>query len=199
MVIYLPCKLGEEFNAQKFVDWRQQKRIYIQEEQKRRLKGFSAFDCNTRCLSIPILYTQNGFVSYDPLGELPQEYIPKYKINIDVKTEQKLSDIGFPSGKTARLYGLIHEHIRHVIADKIQYAAIHEEPMLSVIEYDPEATKRREEYMQSIQESERQLRHIRQKAAVRDTRALKKLNLKDIIKAKMQPWGTADDRKELNT
>lgn len=98
MIIYLPCKIGEEFTRLKFKDWVNGKRIY-EEGGSRTLRGFDAFDCTTRSLAIPTIHADKEFISYDHLGEFAQEFTPKYKISVDVKSEYKLSDRGFPSGK----------------------------------------------------------------------------------------------------
>ena len=155
MVIYLPCKLGGHFTEQKFKEWKDGKKVYV-EGSERVFKGFGAFDCITRCLAIPIIYTDGDFLSYDPLGEFSQRYVPKYKIFVDVKTEYKLSDRGFPSGKTGRLYGISvengclvadfvtndrYEHLRYAIKDNLQYAELNEETIESLIEYNAEPRK----------------------------------------------------------
>lgn len=149
MFIYLPCKLGETFIPRKFVKWANGKRVYENEKEKV-LTGFFAYDCNTRCLAIPTIYTPSGFYSYDPEGEFSQEFTPKYKISLDVKSEYKLSEAGFPGNRTVRLGGLVYEngaiyadfitrdraeHLRYPIYDTIQYAEIAETSHESRLEY----------------------------------------------------------------
>lgn len=59
MIIYLPCKIGEEFTRLKFKDWVNGKRIY-EEGGSRTLRGFDAFDCTTRSLAIPTIHADRG-------------------------------------------------------------------------------------------------------------------------------------------
>ena len=149
MIIFLPCKLGEQFTSQRFLGWKDGKRVYT-DGSVCTLRGFNAFGCQTRTLSIPVIFTDLGFISYDPLGEFSQEFIPKYKISVDVETECKLSDKGFPSSKTAHLCGLVkddecliadfvagdrYEHLRYVIKDNVKYVGLDEEPNETLIEY----------------------------------------------------------------
>jgi len=149
MKIYLPCRLGEEFIRLKFVGWVDGKRTY-KEEKPVILDGFNAFDCTTRCLSIPTIHSSGGFLSYDPEGEFSQEFTPKFVISLDVKTVQKLSDIGFPGSRKARLCGLKSEkgclfadfvttdrseHLIYQIKDTINYANIGEPVSETMVEY----------------------------------------------------------------
>ena len=152
MVIYLPCKLGERFIEQKFLSWDERKKRVYTDGTSRTLKGFDAFDCQIYSLSIPTIITKDGnLLKFDPTGEFSQQFIPRYKISVDVKTQYKLSDRGFPSGRTAHLFGLLieddglyadfvtndrHEHLRFPIQNSLLYAKLDEVPMESVIEYD---------------------------------------------------------------
>ena len=195
MVIYLPCRIGEEFTRLKFKDWINGKRVYT-EGGRRTLRGFDAFDCTTRSLAIPTVYADKEFISYDHLGEFAQEFTPKYKVSVDVKTEYKLSDRGFPSSKTGHLSGIVledgylladfitkdrYEHLRYAIKDNLQYVGVDEEPIESIIEFDPEAQGEKERRKQESQENAKILREIRAKAAEPKKKGT---SLKDLIKAK---------------
>ena len=135
MIIYLPCKLGETFITQKFLEWKEGKRVYISGTQKT-LTGFFANELNTRCLAIPTIITNSGLFSYDDTGEFEQEFIPKYKISVELKRKCKLSEIGFPGNRIAHLCGLStkngklyadfvtkdrYEHLLYEIKDNIYY------------------------------------------------------------------------------
>lgn len=148
MLIYLPCRLGESFIKLKFKEWVAGKRVYV-EDRETTLNGFSAFDFKTRSLSIPIIYTPNGFCQYDHSGEFGQEFKPKYKIMIDL-WEKKLCDAGFPGKRTVKVQGLHYEngmffvelvttdkyeHLRFPIKDNIKYALLNEEVETTNIEY----------------------------------------------------------------
>lgn len=182
MVIYLPCKLGERFAEQKIKDWKDGKRVYA-EGAERTLKGFDAFDCTTRCLAIPTIHTDGGFLSYDPLGEFSQEY--------------KLSDRGFPSGKIGRLHGISiengylladfvtndrHEHLRYVIKDNLHYAGLDEETTESIIEYDNEAQGEKTQREQEGRENIKALKEIKTKVE----EPKKEKSLKNLIKTKIK-------------
>ena len=149
MIIYLPCKLGEKFTVRKFIDWQDGKRIY-EDAGEAILRGFDAFDCQTKSLSIPNMHTTAGFLEYDHTGEFPQQYIPKYKISVDVKSQYKLSDIGFPGKRTVRLSGLKidngsvmaefvtsdrYEHLFYPIRDIIHYARMDDDVIETQIEF----------------------------------------------------------------
>lgn len=140
MVIYLPCRLGETFQIQKFVNWENGCRVYKPGEYAT-LAGFHAIDLQTRSLSIPTIITENPkrLISFDPEGEFSQEFVPKYAISLDVKTELPLCDFGFPGKRRARLCGItmrdgvLHadfstsdrcEHLIYPIKDTIQYIPI---------------------------------------------------------------------------
>ena len=149
MIIYLPCRLGEKFISRKFIGYVDGKRVYA-EGTEQTLKGFNAFDCQTRSLAIPTIHTDRGFLSYDHLGEFAQDFIPKYKISVDVKAEYKLSDIGFPGKRTVRLGGLKmkdgsimadfitadrYEHLIYPIKDAISYVGINEDVPETKVEF----------------------------------------------------------------
>ena len=151
MLIYLPCKLGENFIERKFVTWENGKRIY-KDGENFGLYGFDKGLFSSSIIAIPLSSYQK-FFSYDESGRFSQEYVPKYKISVDLDTVYKLSDIGFPSGKKAHLYGLFkkdnslyakfvttdrYEHLRYRIKDTIQYAGLDEEPVQTQIIYEPE-------------------------------------------------------------
>lgn len=204
MIIYLPCKIGEEFTRLKFKDWVNGKRIY-EEGGNRTLRGFNAFDCTTRSLAIPTIHADKEFISYDHLGEFAQEFTPQYKISVDLKSEYKLSDRGFPSGKTGHLSGIIteggylladfvtkdrYEHLRYVIKDNLQYAGLDETPTESLIEFDPEAQAEKEQREQESRENTKVLKEIRAKAAEPKKKGV---SLKDLIKAKAKKTEVADD------
>ena len=158
MIVYLPCKLGENFIERKFVTWENDKRIY-KDGENFGLYGFDKGLYSSSIRAIPLssyqkcLYGNIHFLSYDASGRFSQEYLPKYKISVDLDTVYKLSDIGFPSGKKAHLYGLFkkdnslyaefvttdrYEHLRYRIKDTIQYAGLDEEPLQTQIIYEPE-------------------------------------------------------------
>lgn len=152
MIVYLPCKLGEIFTERTFVAWENGKRVY-KDGDAICFRGFHASEYQTRCLSIPCIYADKGFREYDALGEWCQEYFPKYKISIDVRSTYKLSEIGFPSGRTARLFGIEkkgdslfadfvtsdrYEHLKYRIKNLVQYAELDEEPAETKIIYEPE-------------------------------------------------------------
>lgn len=158
MEIYLPCKLGEQFEKLKFKDWVDGKRVY-EEAGTDTLKGFETFPCQTRSLSIPTIFSKSGrILQYDPTGEFGQEFIPKYKINLDVETVGRLAEKGFPSGRAGRLEGLIiendclmasfilnerHEHIRYAIDDNIIYGKVNENVELSKVVFNKDKEKSR--------------------------------------------------------
>lgn len=159
VIIYLPCNLGEQFTSQRFLGWKDGKRVYT-DGSVCTLRGFNAFDFQTRALSIPVIFTDLGFVLYDPSGEFPQEFIPKYKISVDVESEYKLSDKGFPSSKTAHLCGLVkddecliadfvagdrYEHLRYVVKDNVKYVGLDEELNETLIEYCSESKRKERE------------------------------------------------------
>lgn len=148
MLIYLPCRLGEKFTKLKFKEWSNGKRVYV-EAGETTLNGFSVFDCQTKSLAIPIIYTSDGFLQYDHTGEFGQEFKPKYKIEIPL-WEKKLCDAGFPGKKTVIVHGLHYqngkllmdlvttdryEHLLFPIKDNIKYALLDEEVKLTNIEY----------------------------------------------------------------
>lgn len=144
MIIYLPCKLGLSFVPKKFKDWVDGKRVYEDANCKVNLDGFFAMDFgDNSCLSIPNIFTNSGFYSYDPKGEFGQEFVPRYKINLDVTTEKPLCDFGFPGKRKARVCGLVinegilcvdfvtrdrHEHLYYPIKNNIDYALLDKEP-----------------------------------------------------------------------
>lgn len=157
MIIYLPCKIGEQFIEQKYKGCTDGIKEYI-DGSEQILKGFHAFDSQTGALSIPTILTDTSFLSFDPSGVFQQGFIPRYRVSVDVKTECKLSDRGFPSNKTGRLYGLSkegeylladfvtndrYEHLMYVIKDNIQYTRLDKEISETIIEYDNNAQKKR--------------------------------------------------------
>lgn len=155
MIIYLPCRLGEEFTVRHFKDWVDGKRVYVNGPAKT-LTGFS------KGLFTPTIYAKNvfatsaykghtEFLEYDPEGEYGQNFFPKYKVSLDIGHEDKLCNMGFPGGRKAFLYGLKfekgtvmaefvttdrHEHLYYAIKSKVYYAALDEEPKVTVVKYD---------------------------------------------------------------
>lgn len=206
MVIYLPCKLGEQFREQKFKEWIEGERVY-EEGQERTLKGFNAAEYQTRSLSIPTMHTDSGFLSYDYLGEFSQEYIPKYKILVDVKSEYKLSDRGFPGGRSVRLNGLKKEgkhlladfvtsdraeHLKYAIKDTLQYAGVDETPIEFYPEYDQEADKERSEQGKETSENSKEVVEIQTNEEKPQN---KEISITAFIKAKMKRTETEDEQK----
>lgn len=150
MIIYLPCKLGESFIERKFAGWENKKRVY-RDGDTRKLLGFNAGEYMTRSLSIPTIYAGledgsrvSGLISYDPAEEFSQDFVPRYKLSLDVKTERPLSDYGLKAKRIVRVCGLAYEdgvikvdfvttkdhceHLRFPIdAGKLKYASVDED------------------------------------------------------------------------
>ena len=141
MIIYLPCKLGETFKTKMFCDWKDGQRVY-KDGFDATLLGFSAGEYDTRFLSIPLMHTDKGFFQYDDKREYNQEFTPKYKIELDVKSVHPLEHWGFSSKKAARLSGLTlqndilyaefitadrNEHISCPIKGTLKYYELNEE------------------------------------------------------------------------
>lgn len=91
MKAYLPCKIGEKFYPMNFVTWKDGKRVYKRSEYPRTLKGIDVHFCTTRCLSIPSMVTDAGFLIYDDaeLNNLGQQYEPKYIIDVRQRSHEK--------------------------------------------------------------------------------------------------------------
>lgn len=147
MIVYLPCKFGEEFTVLKFKEWKDGKKY--EENGTATLQGVDLFECHTRSLSIPIIHTNKGFLSYDPQGEFSQDFHPQFKINIEL-WEKKLCDAGFSGKRMVKLKGLYYrnkglyvdlmtkdryEHLLFPIKDNIQYASLNEQAEVIKIEY----------------------------------------------------------------
>ena len=155
MIIYLPCKLGLSFVPKKFKDWVDGKRVYEDANFKVDLEGFFAMDFgDNSSLSIPDIFTNSGFYKYDHKGEFGQEFVPRYKINLDVKTEKPLCDFGFPGKRKVRVCGLViregilcvnfvtrdrYEHLYYPIKNNIDYAALDKEPKEIKLVYNKNA------------------------------------------------------------
>lgn len=143
MIIYLPCKLGEQFSPLKFKDWVNGERVY-EEAPQRVLQSFS------KSLFNPSIFAEGAIYSYDPTGKSGKGYNPKYKVSVDFGKTAKLCEMGFPGSRTVQLYGIRlsegiimaefvttdrHEHIYYPIKDTLQYSGLDEEPVESTIEY----------------------------------------------------------------
>lgn len=143
MVIYLPCKLGEEFTERKFKEWVNGERVYI-DGHKRKLVGF------TNGLFHPDYFTEDVIIEYDPSGKWGQGFIAKYKISVPIGQTGKLSEMGFPGNRKAKLYGLCikggmtmaefittdrYEHLYYPIEDQLQYSLVDEEAVETEIKY----------------------------------------------------------------
>lgn len=143
MIIYLPCRLGEEFAEQKYVCWENGKRIY-KEGEKRILKGFD------KGLYNPTINANGKFLTYDATGENSQDFIPKYKVSIPLGKQAKLSEMGFPGSRSVKLFGIClkegkvtaefvttdrYEQLFYPIKDNLNYANIDEPVMETSIEY----------------------------------------------------------------
>jgi len=174
MIIYLPCKLGEEFMVKKFAGWENKKRTYC-DERIRELSGFDAIELETRFLSIPIIHAghegDRKFVQYDPLGECSQEFEPRFKLNLDMKTERPLSDYGLRSKRSVKVSGLVfidgevlvdfvtikdyHEHFRYPIEEEgLIYGPVDEpDPEPSVVRIKKERAPEDD----GVEESEEEL------------------------------------------
>lgn len=150
MIIYLPCKFGEMFTPLKFVGFENGKRKYAADKELV-LKGFSAGEYQIRSLSIPIIHTNGRFLSYDPQGEFPQEFIPKYKIEVDVSSQASLEEKEFIGKRTVVLHGISwqedglyadmvtkdrYEHLLYPIKDTIVYAPVESEVQKTEIIWD---------------------------------------------------------------
>jgi hypothetical protein len=180
--------MGERFTERKFKAWVDGKREYT-DGKEQTLKGFDAFDCKT--IPAVTIFGDTDFFSYNPSGKFEQEFTPKYKISVDVKTQYKLSDRGFPSGKTGRLCGIIMEdkyivadfitndmaqHMRYAVKNTLKYYRTEEYAEESILEYDPQMERERkygkkQEYEDENPENE------------------KKRKIKELLKQKMKKKG----------
>lgn len=143
MIVYLPCRLGEQFTPLKFKGWVNDERVYDVAPPKI-LQGF----CDS--LFNPDVYAGGEILSYDQTGRFGKGYEPKYKVSIDFGKTAKLCEMGFPGNRTVKLYGIIlkdgkvmaefvtidrYEHLYYPIKDNLRYSGLDEAVKETDIEY----------------------------------------------------------------
>lgn len=143
MIVYLPCRLGEQFTPLKFKDWVNGERVY-EDAPPKVLQGFWAG------LFYPDVYAEGAIFSYDPTGKYGKDYEPKYKVSIELGKTAKLCEMGFPGNRKVKLYGIRlkegkvmaefittdrYEHLYYPIKDNLRYSGLNEAMEETDIEY----------------------------------------------------------------